>query len=104
MPTYEYRCPSCGHEFEKVQKITSKARPNCPKCGKRAQRRISTGVGLVFKGTGFYATDYKRAGEPKTDAAEKTETKTETKPEKKPEKSKPTDTSSKPPKASGAES
>lgn len=100
MPTYEYRCPSCGHDFERVQKITSKSKPQCPKCGKRAQRRISTGVGFAFKGTGFYATDYKRAGEPKTDATEKTETKAE----KKPEKSKPTDTSSKPPKASGAES
>jgi putative FmdB family regulatory protein len=103
MPTYEYRCPSCGHEFEKVLKMTSKAKPNCPKCGKRAERMMSTGVGFAFKGTGFYATDYKRAGEPKTDAAEKTEKKPD-KPEKAPEKSNPTDTSSKPPKASGAES
>lgn len=100
MPTYDYRCPSCGHVFEKVQKITSKARHKCPKCGKRAERMISSGVGLVFKGTGFYATDYKRAGEPKPEAGEKTEKK----PEKAPEKSKPSDTSTKPSKASGAES
>lgn len=102
MPTYDYRCPSCGHVFEKVQKITSKARHKCPKCGKRAERMISSGVGLVFKGTGFYATDYKRAGEPKTEAG--AGEKTEKKPEKAPEKSKPSDTSTTPSKASGAES
>jgi putative FmdB family regulatory protein len=100
MPTYEYRCPKCGHEFEKILKITSNAKPKCPKCSARAERMMSTGVGFAFKGTGFYATDYKRAGEPKTDAGEKTEKK----PEKKPEKAKPSDTSSKPSKASGPES
>lgn len=104
MPTYEYRCPSCGHEFEKVLKMTSKSKPKCPQCGKRAERMMSTGVGLVFKGTGFYATDYKRAGEPKTEAGEKTEKKPEKAPEKAPEKPKPSDTSSKPSKASGTDS
>lgn len=103
MPTYEYRCLSCGHEFEKVLKMTSTSKPRCPKCGKRAERMMSTGVGLVFKGTGFYATDYKKAGEPKTDAGEKTEKKPEKAPEKsdKPAKSEP---STKPSKGSGAES
>lgn len=65
MPTYEYRCPK-GHEFEKFyQRITSHPSAVCPKCGKRAKRLISGGAGLVFKGSGFYITDYKRSGEKK---------------------------------------
>ncbi len=72
MPTYEYRCPK-GHLFEKTfSRITSQRHAKCPICGKRAQRLISGGVGVHFKGSGFYATDYKRAGE-KTDKAEKPE-------------------------------
>jgi putative FmdB family regulatory protein len=61
MPTYGYKCPGCGHEFEKFQKITDDARARCPKCKKRAERVISGGAGVVFKGSGFYETDYKRA-------------------------------------------
>lgn len=65
MPTYEYKCPN-GHVFEKFfQQMTDKQHERCPKCGKRATRVISAGVGLVFKGSGFYTTDYKRAGEKK---------------------------------------
>ncbi len=85
MPTYEYKCPK-GHLFEKTfSRITSQRHAKCPICGKRAQRLISGGAGVHFKGSGFYATDYKRAGE-KTDKAEKPE-----KPEKteKPAESKP---------------
>jgi putative FmdB family regulatory protein len=63
MPTYEYKCPSCGTRFERVQKITAKPGAPCPKCGAKAERLISGGHGLVFKGSGFYETDYKRAGE-----------------------------------------
>lgn len=63
MPTYAYRCPSCGHEYEQLQKITDKTLAKCPKCGTRGQRQISGGAGLVFKGSGFYITDYKRAGD-----------------------------------------
>jgi putative FmdB family regulatory protein len=60
MPTYEYRCPK-GHVFEKTfPRITSQRFAKCPQCGKRAERQISGGAGLVFKGSGFYATDYKR--------------------------------------------
>jgi putative FmdB family regulatory protein len=60
MPTYEYRCPK-GHLFEKTfPRITSKRHAKCPICGKRAERLISGGAGVHFKGSGFYATDYKR--------------------------------------------
>ena len=61
MPTYEYGCPK-GHHFEKVQKISEKARAKCPECGAPATRRISGGAGLVFKGSGFYITDYGKDG------------------------------------------
>ncbi|MFI5232869.1 MAG: FmdB family zinc ribbon protein [Gemmatimonadales bacterium] len=63
MPTYEYRCPD-GHDFEKfVQKISlASSELPCPVCGKIAQRRISAGAGLVFKGSGFYITDYGKDG------------------------------------------
>ena len=61
MPTYEYRCPD-GHQFEKFQKITEKPRAKCPVCGKPATRVISGGAGLVFRGSGFYITDYGKDG------------------------------------------
>jgi len=61
MPTYEYQCPD-GHVFEKFQKMTDKPRAKCPTCGKPAVRRISGGAGLVFKGSGFYITDYGKDG------------------------------------------
>jgi putative FmdB family regulatory protein len=61
MPTYEYRCPD-GHVFEKFQKMAEKPRAKCPVCGKPAMRMISGGAGLVFKGTGFYITDYGKDG------------------------------------------
>src|SRR5437660_12584969 len=73
MPTYEYKCPK-GHVFERtVSRITSQRHAKCPICRKRAERQISGGTGLVFKGSGFYQTDYKRAAEKpeKADTAEK---------------------------------
>jgi putative FmdB family regulatory protein len=86
MPTYEYRCPE-GHAFEKFQKMTDKPRAKCPVCGKAATRKISGGAGLVFKGSGFYITDYGKDGKgprkPESDASAESkstsESKTETK-------------------------
>src|ERR687898_1448052 len=61
MPTYEYQCPD-GHVFEKFQKMSDKPRAKCPVCRKGAARKISGGAGLVFKGSGFYITDYGKDG------------------------------------------
>ena len=91
MPTYEYRCPR-GHAFEKFSpRMTSRQSATCPKCGKRARRLISGGAGLVFKGSGFYITDYKRGGEKRDadhhDAKAHDASKSEKKSDKKSEKS-----------------
>ncbi len=59
MPTYEYQCGNCGHQFEKIQKISDPSRVECPRCENIAERLISGGAGLLFKGSGFYATDYR---------------------------------------------
>lgn len=59
MPTYEYECRPCRRRFEKLQPITAKPAAPCPRCGKSARRLISSGAGLLFKGSGFYATDYR---------------------------------------------
>ncbi|MGE0479247.1 MAG: FmdB family zinc ribbon protein [Phycisphaerae bacterium] len=82
MPTYEYECDGCGHEFEEFQSITSDALKTCPKCRKNKLRRlIGAGAGLIFRGSGFYLTDYrsesyrqgaeaeKKAAEPKGESA-----------------------------------
>ncbi|MBI4513932.1 MAG: zinc ribbon domain-containing protein [Gemmatimonadetes bacterium] len=73
MPTYEYRCPHCGHEFELFQKITGPPRARCPKCRRTARRVISGGAGLLFKGAGFYATDYRTPGYKEAEKKEKGE-------------------------------
>ena len=62
MPTYHYRCTQCGHEFEEFQKITDEPLSKCPQCGGKPQRLISGGAGLLFKGEGFYITDYRSEG------------------------------------------
>lgn len=59
MPTYEYRCPACGADFEKFQRMSDEPVAECPKCGAKAERQISGGAGLLFKGSGFYITDYR---------------------------------------------
>lgn len=94
MPTYEYQCPD-GHAFEKIQKMSDKPQAKCPVCGKPATRKISGGAGLVFKGTGFYITDYGKDGKgprkpdseahPAAESKPDSESKSErTKPESKP--------------------
>jgi putative FmdB family regulatory protein len=104
MPTYEYKCDACGHQFERFQSIMAPPVKRCPECGKAKVRRlISTGAGLIFKGSGFYITDYRDksykdsakadsgGGETKSDSggdAKPAETKAETKAESKPAESK----------------
>jgi len=59
MPTYEYECEACGHAFERFQSMSDEPIRLCPECGGAVRRLISSGGGLVFKGPGFYATDYR---------------------------------------------
>ena len=93
MPTYEYKCESCGYEFEQFQSITAKPIRKCPKCKKTSVRRlIGTGAGVIFKGSGFYATDYrtdsyKKAAEKEKSTTDKSTDKKETKAESKESKS-----------------
>ena len=73
MPTYSYECESCGYEFEQFQSITAKALRKCPNCGKPKLRRlIGTGAGVIFKGSGFYETDYRSDSYKKAAEKEKT--------------------------------
>ncbi|HEX7345108.1 MAG TPA: FmdB family zinc ribbon protein [bacterium] len=60
MPTYDYRCKACDFEFEEFQSIAAEPLTICPRCGGPIYRMISGGVGLIFRGSGFYETDYKR--------------------------------------------
>lgn len=92
MPTYDYQCQACKHAFEEFQSITAPTLRKCPKCGKnKLVRLIGTGAGVIFKGSGFYETDYrsdsyKKAAEAdKAGGSTKTESKTESKPETKTE-------------------
>lgn len=60
MPTYDYECDACGHEFELFQQISEGLKKKCPECGKLKLRRLfGTGAAIVFKGSGFYETDYR---------------------------------------------
>ena len=72
MPTYEYCCEACGHRFEQYQAITASPLKKCPACDKRAlQRLMGTGGGIIFKGSGFYQTDYRSDSYKKAAEAEK---------------------------------
>ena len=91
MPTYDYHCTACDHAFEEFQSMTAPLLKKCPKCGKnKLERLIGTGAALMFKGSGFYITDYrsdsyKKSAEADKPASEsKSESKSETKPESKP--------------------
>jgi putative FmdB family regulatory protein len=72
MPTYDYICESCGHRFENFQSMKSGSLRKCPKCGKsKLKRLIGAGSGLIFKGSVFYATDYRSEGYTKQRESEK---------------------------------
>lgn len=63
MPTYDYECQACGHSLEAFHSMSAEPLTTCPDCGKdELRRQIGTGAGIVFKGSGFYETDYKRSG------------------------------------------
>lgn len=94
MPTYDYACDACQHEFELFQSITAEPEKKCPKCKKNKLRRLfGAGAGIMFKGSGFYQTDYRsdsykkaaEADKPKTDSPASTDT-ASTKSESKPAK------------------
>ena len=75
MPHYDYVCTACGHEFEVFQSMTEATKRKCPECGRlKLQRKIGTGAGVLFKGSGFYETDY-RSESYKRGAKESTEPK-----------------------------
>ncbi len=102
MPTYDYECDACGHKFELFQSFSAPVEKKCPDCGKPKLRRLfGTGAAVVFKGSGFYQTDYrsdsyKKAAEKDKPAAEsKSESKSESKPEAKSSDAKPSPDSSK---------
>jgi putative FmdB family regulatory protein len=65
MPTYDYECPGCGLEFERFQSMSSPPIRACPSCSGRPRRKIGRGGALIFKGSGFYETDYKVKAKPK---------------------------------------
>ena len=91
MPTYEYRCGKCGHEFDDLQTMKAPTLVRCPACKEIALARvIGGGAGLIFKGKGFYITDYKRSGKDGEQKGTK-------KKEKAPEKTTPAESTTKPP-------
>lgn len=85
MPTYEYVCAKCGHEFEQFQSMKDEPLKKCPKCKKAGLKRlVGGGAGLIFKGSGFYITDYKKKSGGEKSGSDKPAAKSETKSESKP--------------------
>ncbi len=72
MPTYEYECKECGHHFEEFQSMSADPLTNCPECSGPVHRLLGVGAGVLFKGSGFYETDYRSSGYRKDAAADKT--------------------------------
>ena len=72
MPTYEYVCKKCGHHFDAFQSISAEPLKTCPECGGPIERKIFGGAGLIFKGSGFYETDYKKSSSGSKEPKEKT--------------------------------
>jgi putative FmdB family regulatory protein len=93
MPTYDYVCQACEHSFEEFQSITAKSLRKCPECGKlKLKRLIGTGAGVIFKGSGFYETDYrsdnyKKSAKAESDSAKPKSDKAESKTKDTPKKS-----------------
>lgn len=77
MPVYSYRCDNCGVQFDRQQKFSDPVLKKCPECGKSALHKIYTPVGIVFKGSGFYATDHRSPSGTASHASAKTEEKSE---------------------------
>jgi putative FmdB family regulatory protein len=99
MPTYDYRCDACGHEFELFQSMSAPVKRKCPDCGKlRLRRLMGTGAGVIFKGSGFYQTDYRSDSYKKSAEAEKKSA------EKKPADTRPADAGKKSPPTKSADS
>lgn len=97
MPTYEYKCLACDTQFEKFQGITAPPIEECPECGGKVKRLIGAGAGLIFKGSGFYITDYRSEGYKESAKKEKDKSGSSDKsksPDKSEKKEKKTDTSS----------
>lgn len=70
MPTYDYHCTKCGHEFEAFQSMKDAPLVTCPQCGRKSLKRLlGGGAGVIFKGSGFYETDYKKSSPPKTEGS-----------------------------------
>jgi len=68
MPTYDYRCDDCGKSFERFQKMSDEPLKQCPECGGHVKRLVGGGSGIIFKGSGFYCTDYHGKGAPSSSA------------------------------------
>ena len=97
MPTYEYQCEACDHRFEAFQSIVAEPLSECPECAGKVRRLISSGAGFIFKGSGFYTTDYRSEGYKKAERADKDASSgTSGKKEKKEKKVKKAGTQSKP--------
>lgn len=95
MPTYTYQCNKCSYSHDVFHAINARPRIKCPECGSGCKRLLGTGAGVIFRGSGFYETDYKKAGGKKAETASKDDGKGESKPAGKPE------TTSSPAKAAG---
>jgi putative FmdB family regulatory protein len=91
MPTYEYECAKCNYTFEEFQQIKEKPLKICPKCKGPLRRLITGGAGLIFKGSGFYVTDYKRSHLPEKKEEKKKDIQKATETTKPSEKPKPTE-------------
>jgi len=90
MPTYDYKCGECGHVFEEFQSMKADPLKDCPNCGKPALKRLMAGgAGMIFKGSGFYLTDYAKSGSSSSRKDSSSGDSPSSKPESKPDSSKP---------------